>query len=141
MNESSPETCPACGGQGWLFCNTGNDAAPEHAIQRCDACETFDSDQAALAAVVKAAEGQPGLLDFVERVSRLRHEGEPGEDDEPFERTSEDTIATLNEIITDARQLLGTADRCSECGQFVPYVIGCPDGAELCRDCFEAGGH
>lgn len=45
------------------------------------------------------------------------------------------------QVIMDARQLLGTAEKCSACGQIAPYVIGCPDGAEVCRDCFEAGQH
>jgi len=137
----NPKSCPACGGKGWLFCNRGNDESPDYAIQRCDACETFNGDAAALEAVVQAAEAQPGLLKFAERVSRLRHEGEPAEDDELFERSCADSIAILNELILDARRLLGTAEKCDECGQLAPYIIGCPDGAEICRDCFEAGRH
>ncbi len=68
----------------------------------------------------------------------LKHEGEPGEDGKPFEITSEDAIATLNQLILEARQLLGTADKCDKCKETVPYVIGCPDGTELCQDCFDA---
>lgn len=30
---------------------------------------------------------------------------------------------------------------CSECGAEAEHVIGCPDGAEICQDCFDAGGH
>ena len=137
MNEPSP--CPACGGQGWLFCNTGNDPSPAGEIQRCDACEKYESDSVAIEAVVKAAKAHAELLMFVEAVSRLRHEGEP--DDDPFEATWEDTICTLNEVILDARKLLGTAEKCGECGQTVPFVIGCPDGAEVCHECFEASQH
>jgi len=74
-------------------------------------------------------------------VSDLWHEDEPGDDGEPYEPTSEDAIATLNQLIAEARQLLGTADKCDECGEIVPYVIGRPDGVEVCRDCFEAGQH
>lgn len=59
----------------------------------------------------------------------------------PFEMTSEDYIATLNQLILEARKLLGTADKCDECGETVPYVIGCPDGTEVCRECFDAGQH
>ena len=81
---------------------------------------------------------EPALLKFVERIAGLKHEGEPG-DDRPFEPTSEDSIATLNQLILEARQLLGTADKCSKCGQTVPYVIGCPSGAELCQECFNGG--
>lgn len=31
--------------------------------------------------------------------------------------------------------------RCDDCGAEVPNIIGCPDGAEVCPDCFDAGGH
>lgn len=30
---------------------------------------------------------------------------------------------------------------CSECGAKVNEIIGCPDGAEICRACFDAGKH
>lgn len=30
---------------------------------------------------------------------------------------------------------------CSECGAEVNEIIGCPDGAEICRACFDAGKH
>ena len=139
MTMTEPLECPACGGKGWLFCDTGNDQSPAWQIQRCDACEKYESDQAALEAVVKAAQAHTELLKFVEEVAQLRHENEP--DDDPFERTWEDTIATLNQVILDARRVLGTAEKCGECGQTVPFVIGCPDGAEVCQDCFEAGQH
>ncbi len=134
---TEPSECPACDGRGWLLCNTGNDQSPACEVQRCDACEQYESDLTALEAVVKAAQGQPQLLRFVEEVSQLSHESE----EDPFERTREDTIVTLNQVIMDARQLLGIAEKCSECGQTVPLVIGCPDGAEVCQDCFDAGQH
>ena len=136
---TEPLECPACSGRGWLLCNTGNDQSPACQIQCCDACEKYESDQAALDAVAKAAQAHAELLKFVEEVAQLRHENEP--DDDPFERTWEDTIATLNQVILDARKVLGTAEKCGECGQTVPFVIGCPDGAEVCQDCFEAGQH
>ena len=90
---------------------------------------------------MKAAESQPALLKFVEEVSLLKHEREPGDDGNPCDRPSEDYIATLNQLIMDARKLLGTADQCDKCKETVPYVIGCPDGTELCQDCFDAGQH
>jgi hypothetical protein len=74
----------------------------------------------------------------VERIAGLKHEGEP-DDGEPFERTREDSIATLNELILEARQLVGTAGKCSKWGESVPYVIGCPGGTEVCKDCFNGG--
>ena len=30
---------------------------------------------------------------------------------------------------------------CDQCGATVANVVGCPDGTEICRDCFEAGQH
>ena len=84
---------------------------------------------------------QSALLKFVEEVALFKHEGEPGDDGEPFDQASEDSIATLNQLVLGARQLLGTADKCQKCRVIVPYVIGCPDGTELCQDCFDAGHH
>jgi len=136
-----PPPCEACGDKAWFFCIAEGDHPPRQEIQRCDACQEFPNDQAALEAVVKAAVAQPALLKFVEEVAGLKHEGEPGDDGDPFERTSEDHIATLNQLVLEARQLLGLADKCSRCQAIVPYVIGCPDGAELCQDCFDAGQH
>ena len=53
--ETAIEPCEACGGDGWLRVNVGNDQKPKHQIQRCDACEQFASDEAALEAMIKAA--------------------------------------------------------------------------------------
>jgi hypothetical protein len=32
---------------------------------------------------------------------------------------------------------------CDDCGSLIEdgQVIGCPDGAEVCQDCFDAGRH
>ena len=30
---------------------------------------------------------------------------------------------------------------CGECGDEADEIIGCPDGAELCRACFDKGNH
>src|SRR6266436_1754766 len=106
--------------------------------KRCDACEFYESDQAAVEAVVKSAQSQPQLFQFVKKISDLMHEREPGDDGQPFDQTSEDAIAALNQLILEARQLLGTAEKCGECGETVAYVIGCPDGAEICQGCFDA---
>lgn len=139
MSEINKQTCSACGSKGWLWCNAEGDHPPREEVQRCHACLEFANDQAVLEAVVKAAESQPALLKFVEEGALLKHEGEPSDDGKPFEPTSEDAIATFNQLILEARQLLGTADRCDKCKETVPYVIGCPDGTELCQDCFDAG--
>ena len=88
--------------------------------------------------MVKTAESQPALLKFVEEVALLKHENEPDDDGILSDRPSEDFIAILNQLILEARQLLGTADKCHKCGEVVPYVIGCSDGTELCQECFDA---
>jgi predicted RNA-binding Zn-ribbon protein involved in translation (DUF1610 family) len=46
--------CPACDDKGWVRCNVGNDQSPKYEIQRCDACERFDSDEAARDAAAEA---------------------------------------------------------------------------------------
>jgi hypothetical protein len=92
-----------------------------------------------LEAVGKTAESQPALLKFVNEIAGLKHKKEPGDDGKLSERTSEDYIATLNQLIVEARRLQGTADECSKCDEVVPYVIGCPDGTELCRERFDTG--
>jgi hypothetical protein len=92
-----------------LWCIAEGNHPPREEIQRCDACLKFANDRAALEAVVKAAESQPALLRFVEEIALLKHENEPGDDGEPFDPTSEDSIATLNQLILEARQLLGKA--------------------------------
>src|ERR1035441_2253837 len=87
-----PVSCGACNGKGWLWCIAEGDHPPREEIQRCDACQKFANDQAALEAVLKAAESQTALLKFVEEVAQLKHENEPGDDGKSFEITSEDTI-------------------------------------------------
>src|ERR1041385_8854680 len=131
--------CEACEGKGWLFTDTGNDQESRYEIQRCDACELFESDIAAINAVEASVKSQPELLKLVREIAELPHEGEPDEQGKPYEPTSEDAIATLNQLIMRARALLGTAETCDECGESVPYIIGCPGGAEICQDCFDAG--
>jgi len=141
LSQSNDDACESCGGKGWLFSIIKNDGSPRNQIERCDTCELYESDQAAVEAVVKSAQSQPQLLQFVKKISDLMHEGEPGDDGQPFDQTSEDAIAALNQVILEARQLLGTAEKCGECGETVAYVIGCPDGTEICQGCFDAGQH
>jgi hypothetical protein len=133
--------CEACGGKGWFYFNARTDQSPRYEVQRCDVCEQYSGDLAALEAAEKASLAQPVLLKFIEGISQLKHEKEPGDDEAPFRSPAEDSIATLNRLIMNARQLLGTADKCDVCGTSVPYVIGCPGGAEICQDCFDAGQH
>ena len=141
LSQAESGICEACGGKGWLFCIVEDDGPKRNEIERCDVCQFYENDQAALEGVVEAAKSQPPLLQFVKDLSNLTHEREPGDDGQPFDQTSEDAIAMLNQLILEARQLLGTAEKCGECGETVAYVIGCPDGAEICQDCFDAGQH
>src|SRR5690349_15391215 len=78
-----------------LFAGTGNDTESHYEIQRCDVCEQFDSDIAAIEPVEKAAKAYPELLKFVEEVSDLTHERELGQEGKPDDRPSEDFISTL----------------------------------------------
>ena len=50
--EVESSICEACDGKGWVRCNIGDDASPKFQIQRCDACEQFDSDEAAREAAI-----------------------------------------------------------------------------------------
>jgi hypothetical protein len=131
-----PLPCEACGGKGWLL---ADDAEHGLHIERCDACQQFANDQIASEAMEKAAQAQPALLKFVEEIAGLKHEKDPDDAGNLSEGPSEDFIVTLNQLILEARQLLGTADKCDVCGEAVPYVIGCPGGAEVCQACFDAG--
>jgi hypothetical protein len=36
---------------------------------------------------------------------------------------------------------IGEGATCDECGCHTDEVIGCPDGAEICRQCFDQGAH
>ena len=47
-------------------------------------------------------------------------------------------IASYDEMSQPAEDV-----NCSDCDQPIPpgKVVGCPDGAEICRECFDLGGH
>ena len=47
--------CEVCKGAGWLYADTGCAGHPDMAIQRCDACGIYESDEEALEAVVLLA--------------------------------------------------------------------------------------
>lgn len=52
----------------------------------------------------------------------------------------------LNEIIApyeadDEGDDEDEGETCDECGAQVDEVIGCPDGMEICRKCFDQGAH
>jgi hypothetical protein len=57
--EVESDSCEACHDLGWLKCNVGNDENPQYEIQRCDACERFDNDQAAQEAAAEVSAMNP----------------------------------------------------------------------------------
>ncbi len=34
-----------------------------------------------------------------------------------------------------------TEQECDDCGKMATEIVGCPDGAEICRPCFDKGNH
>lgn len=40
-----------------------------------------------------------------------------------------------------AKRVSRSGSKCSECKKRVVNIIGCPDGAEICQECFDAGLH
>lgn len=76
------------------------------------------------------------LLAFVAQVAGLEHSARLEHCDPDFGH--DELIAERDQLIEKANELLGTTDVCDECGAEVPYVAGCPDGRELCQECFEA---
>jgi formylmethanofuran dehydrogenase subunit E len=61
--------------------------------------------------------------------------------EETYDRDDRYTILE-NETdgLSEAEILEPTADnKCDECGELVPLVVGCPGGREICRPCFDEG--
>ena len=52
-----------------------------------------------------------------------------------------DAKDVFQEFIDCARKLVPATETCGDCGASVWTLVGCPDGAEICRDCFEQGAH
>lgn len=88
-----------------------------------------------------------------ERTRKVYVESDP-EDDGPAPRWTLDftvrfdpeTGALQSATATDDKgQVWGPSaadlSTCAACGAKVSSVIGCPDGSEICSDCFNAGGH
>lgn len=51
--------------------------------------------------------------------------------------------ATSEAVSTIEYEIVGVknTETCDDCGGQAPYIIGCPDGAEICQPCFDAGTH
>ncbi len=79
------------------------------------------------------------LKAFAEWCAHLKHEEDYDEDEQEQMPASEDNLAMLNAIICHARDILGLLAECDECGEKCIRIIGCPDGREICQDCFDAG--
>jgi hypothetical protein len=52
-----------------------------------------------------------------------------------FYATTDEALEALIEMVEPQRCT------CSECGAEVDQIIGCPDGAEVCQECFDSGAH
>lgn len=52
--------------------------------------------------------------------------------------TSDDMFEAMEAT---GHEVIGQKDteKCSNCGTRVPYIIGCPDGQEVCQECFDNG--
>src|SRR4051794_25994836 len=140
--------CPKCGAVPMEPCKTqsGSDAST-HKDRRAAYESVFDPDAERTLPLPPRPGSIPGftlpsynaLWKFATEVSRMTHEDQPDDDGNKFEMTSEDAIATVNSLIMEARQLTGTDSKCVLCEESVPYIIGCPDGREICQACFDAG--
>ena len=62
------------------------------------------------------------------------------------ERSAE-TVSLVKErlaregLTRDQLKKLAEESTCDDCGASVTEVVGCPDGAEVCHDCFDSGCH
>ena len=83
------------------------------------------------------------LLKFVDTIAWMTRDGEKDEDGETFVMENDDAYDTLNRLISDARDLLGVdpvnTNKCDHCKEMVDEIVGCPNGQEVCRDCFDNG--
>jgi hypothetical protein len=59
--------------------------------------------------------------------------------DKVFYADDEDALDCLIDLYEGEDE--GEAETCDECGCHTDEVIGCPDGAEICRQCFDQGAH
>ena len=75
--------------------------------------------------------GEERAAKLLQEIASIDLEGVESNDDE------HDIIA---EIIDRARELVPASEQCGGCGERVRTLVGCPDGTEICRDCFEQGG-
>ena len=59
------------------------------------------------------------------------------------EEGTAEQIARLQVLLDKVQGMLNdaTPQTCEACGTETPSVVGCPDGAEICRQCFEMGAH
>lgn len=83
------------------------------------------------------------LYTFVERICRM--DIYDIDDEENLLNDMEDALRTMNRLIEDARKMFGIRNSescCEDCGDEVDEDgMNCPDGAFICRACFDAGHH
>lgn len=66
-------------------------------------------------------------------VTALQHDL-PADQDPRFR----EQIRQLQEI-TEILKSQMAISQCSDCGAEADHILGCPDGAEICQDCFDSG--
>lgn len=52
-----------------------------------------------------------------------------------------DSAGETKRIDLTAEEQAGNIQLCDDCGAKCEKIIGCPDGAEICQECFDAGHH
>ena len=106
--------------------SSGRTAIPEISLQI--------SDNAALqlARALGKGTGDEQLRQLLEEIASIDLDGVESNDDE------HDIIA---ELIERAREIVPASEECGECEEKVWTLVLCPDGAEICRNCFERSLH
>ena len=58
-------------------------------------------------------------------------------DQDPRFREQTRQLREMTEILKTQAPL----SQCDDCGFCAEEIVGCPDGAEICCDCFDTGAH
>ena len=90
----------------------------------------FTTEQFAWRAILAALDGRVGTIDRLFEGSR-------------FVNVKFKAVDGKDEVLIgiDFTELTETLSQCDECGAKCEKIIGCPDGAEVCPDCFDKGAH
>ncbi|WP_103738898.1 hypothetical protein [Diaphorobacter sp. LR2014-1] len=102
-------------------------------------------------AAVRATQPRPHWRVRLEETGEVFEPGTGGISNESVPKMKADIQYLLDRIskgdTSDFRRRFGlpptpaSESTCVECGATDADMVGCPDGAEICRDCFGAGRH